>query len=276
MALVMDHVVLLVDDLDRASNDFEAPGFTVEPGGDHGNNLTHNALIFFEDGTFLELFAIKSGWRASLIRFLYRAGALGFLGRTAKHGTLFRFIELANTSEGLADFCLLASSVHEVNDAVKRAGLHAPDAMSTLRVRPDGREVRWQMVSLPAAGLPFLRTPYVPTIRPEPELTHHKNGAKGIARLQIESPDPSTLSLLYARLLGTEPRPAKGQNGGPRTFQVGSALIDIVQAKGASDARGARRSSRGLRTVALKASTGAPSYVLGPARTHGADIRLIA
>lgn len=242
MALVMDHVVLLVDDLDRASNDFEALGFTVEPGGDHGNNLTHNALIFFEDGTFLELFAIKSGWRASLIRFLYRAGALSFMARSAKHGTLFRFIELADMPEGLADFCLLASSVDEANQAVEQAGLRAPDAMSTSRVRPDGGEVRWEMVSLPAAGLPFLRTPYVPTIRPEPELTRHKNGAKGIARLQIQSPDPSTLSLLYAHLLGTEPLPAKGEHGGPWTFQVGSALIDIVEAKGASDAGGAQRS----------------------------------
>jgi hypothetical protein len=94
MSLVMDHVIILVDDLERASADFEALGFTVTPGGEHGEGLTHNALIHFADGTFFELFAYKRGWRASVLRWLYRAGGLGFL---APPGTATRTLDPTHT-----------------------------------------------------------------------------------------------------------------------------------------------------------------------------------
>ncbi|MBW2551150.1 MAG: VOC family protein [Deltaproteobacteria bacterium] len=93
MSLVMDHVIILVDDLEAASADFEALGFTVTPGGEHGEGLSHNALIHFADGTFFELLAFKRGWRASVLRSLYRAGALGFVARSRRRGGMFRFIE---------------------------------------------------------------------------------------------------------------------------------------------------------------------------------------
>ena len=95
MSLVMDHVIILVDELERASADFRALGLTVTPGGEHGEGLSHNALIYFADGTFLELLAFKRGRRTSVLRWLYRRGALGFLARSRRRGGLFRFIELS-------------------------------------------------------------------------------------------------------------------------------------------------------------------------------------
>ena len=53
----LDHLVILVRDLGRAVREYEKLGFTVIPGGEHADGLTHNALICFEDGSYLELVA---------------------------------------------------------------------------------------------------------------------------------------------------------------------------------------------------------------------------
>ena len=277
MSLVMDHVIILVDDLERASADFEALGFTVTPGGEHGEGLTHNALIHFADGTFFELFAYKRGWRASVLRWLYRAGGLGFLARSRRRGALFRFIELSGMPEGLVDFCLLADSLKAATDATEQANLPTPDPLSSSRVRPDGQEVRWDIISILTPALPFLRSPYAPLIAPDPEATHHDNGAQGIARLQIESPDPATLTQLYTRLLGTAPLARNQEHGVASVFRVGSGMLEIVETEPRpSAAHRTRVPPRALRSLTLKAPPGTAARTLDLARTHGANIHLMA
>ena len=51
----LDHLVILVRDLELASTDYESLGFAVTPGGEHADGLTRNALVPFQDGTYLEL-----------------------------------------------------------------------------------------------------------------------------------------------------------------------------------------------------------------------------
>src|SRR4030088_924396 len=53
----LDHVVLVVLDLAAAVADHRARGFTVTPGGEHAGGLTHNALVGFQDGSYLEIIA---------------------------------------------------------------------------------------------------------------------------------------------------------------------------------------------------------------------------
>jgi catechol 2,3-dioxygenase-like lactoylglutathione lyase family enzyme len=71
----LDHLVILVRDLDQAVREYEVLGFTVTPGGEHADGLTRNALIPFRDGSYLELVAFLDpedprenvwGWRAFL------------------------------------------------------------------------------------------------------------------------------------------------------------------------------------------------------------------
>ena len=52
----IDHIVIAVPDLDVARKSYEALGFTVVPGGRHPVG-THNALIAFADGAYVELIA---------------------------------------------------------------------------------------------------------------------------------------------------------------------------------------------------------------------------
>lgn len=66
MPFQIDHVVIAVSDLARAVADYRALGFTVLEGGVHASDATHNALIGFADGTYLELLA--STGRAARLR----------------------------------------------------------------------------------------------------------------------------------------------------------------------------------------------------------------
>src|SRR3972149_10155128 len=52
-----DHAILAVWDLQAARADFHELGFTSVYGGQHHGGRTHNALIAFADGSYLELMA---------------------------------------------------------------------------------------------------------------------------------------------------------------------------------------------------------------------------
>ena len=52
----IDHLVIVVPELEAAVATYRGLGFTVVPGGRHPIG-THNALIAFTDGSYLELIA---------------------------------------------------------------------------------------------------------------------------------------------------------------------------------------------------------------------------
>ncbi len=59
MTFALDHVVIAVNDLDRAVADYQALGFTVYPGGVHHGGVSHNALVVFADGAYFEIIAYR-------------------------------------------------------------------------------------------------------------------------------------------------------------------------------------------------------------------------
>jgi hypothetical protein len=64
---VLDHVVLVVKDLDAASAGFRARGFRLKPGRLHPNNLL-NRHIKFGDGSSLELMMVQGAPRDAMAR----------------------------------------------------------------------------------------------------------------------------------------------------------------------------------------------------------------
>src|SRR5207237_4721491 len=128
----LDHVVLVVLDLDAAAAEHRSRGFTVTAGGEHAGGLTHNALVGFQDGSYLELIAFHD-----------LAAARG------KHS----WAPVAERGGGWADFALLSgellSDVKAVGDLVARP----PEDGG--RTRPDGVKVAWRLARL-EKPLPFL------------------------------------------------------------------------------------------------------------------------
>src|SRR5205809_8052880 len=97
-SLRIDHVVILVNELSKATDDYTSLGFTVVQGGEHADGLTHNALISFADGAYLELIAFK---------------------RHAPEHVFYR----GEGAEGLVTYALLPSDINHSISAAKQRGL---------------------------------------------------------------------------------------------------------------------------------------------------------
>ena len=119
MTLPLDHLVILVPDLDAAITDYRALGFSVHPGGTHADGATHNALVVFADGSYLELIA-----------FLRPAPQQHRWGGHAARG-----------HAGFIDFALLPSSVGAVVADANARGLPYLGPHDGGRLRPDGERL---------------------------------------------------------------------------------------------------------------------------------------
>ena len=174
----IDHVVLVVTDLGRAVDDHRARGFTVTPGGEHAGGLTHNALVGFADGAYLELIAFHDA-----------AAARG------KHS----WQPVAERGGGWADFALASDDL--AADAAALAELLKRPPESGGRTRPDGVAVAWQSARL-LAPLPFLIEDI--TLRqvrvPSGAQAAHANGTRGIAGVVLGARDVGATTARYEQL----------------------------------------------------------------------------
>src|SRR5579863_617788 len=93
----IDHLVIAVRDLESAISNFTRAGFTVVRGGKHPIG-THNALIAFTHGSYLELIA--------------------FL----KPNTGHRWQAALQKGSGIVDFCMSTDDLEADIESMRRAG----------------------------------------------------------------------------------------------------------------------------------------------------------
>ena len=199
MKFALDHVVIAFHDLAHAIDDHRARGFNVLIGGRHPGRTSHNALVVFDDGSYLELIAwtgpgpAPDRWHDLLSR----------------HG------------EGLMDFALIPEDVPRAIAEASARGLRLEGPVDGGRVRPDGRELKWQTARQDTFDLPFLCGDVTPREWRVPggEARRHPNGATGIAEVTVAVNDPEISRARYAALLGVT-------LDGP-TFTLGSTRITL-------------------------------------------------
>ncbi|MBI2155157.1 MAG: VOC family protein [Candidatus Rokubacteria bacterium] len=122
----IDHLVVVVPDLAAASRNYEQLGFTVVPGGRHPVG-THNALISFTDGSYIELIA--------------------FYEPSPDH----RWWAPLQKGGGLVDFCMQTDDLRGDTAMFRQAGVQIDDPKPLSRVRPDGYKLSW-VLSIPQLG----------------------------------------------------------------------------------------------------------------------------
>lgn len=173
----IDHVVLVVLDMDAAVAEHRARGFTVTPGGEHTGGLTHNALVGFRDGSYLELIAFHD-----------------FAAARGKHS----WAPIAERGGGWADFALLSSDLSGDVAALGELVARAPEDGG--RTRPDGVAIAWRVARL-EKPLPFLIQDL--TARelrvPRGDAATHANGTTGLS-VVLGATDPARVAERYAAL----------------------------------------------------------------------------
>lgn len=187
----IDHIVIISPDLNTAVDNARQAGFTVVPGGTHSDGRTHNALIGFADGSYIELIAPT--------------------GESAD-GDHRWFARLRNGG-GLVDFCLLGERLNQETGSIRDRGVDYPAPSALGRNRPDGQRIDWLLSIPPGAvgdsGWPFLiedltardlRVPHEAS-----ELTH-ENNAQGIAGITVLVKNLAVSTREYEAILGTSAR----------------------------------------------------------------------
>ncbi|MFJ8313366.1 MULTISPECIES: VOC family protein [unclassified Streptomyces] len=167
------HVLCKVDDVRSVVRDYEKLGFTVEFGS--SPERAHNALLWFEEGPFIEFFQLPPAFR-----FLK-------LPMAAVHGTAAgeRLARWARPGEGWRDLALETDTTELVgaHGTLRASGVHISRVMKGRRIRPDGDLVRYQFLAARPARLPFVVSAYDPPQRPA--AVHHPNGARRITRVRL-------------------------------------------------------------------------------------------
>ena len=236
----LDHLVILVRDLELASADYGRLGFAVTPGGEHADGLTRNALVPFEDGTYFELVSFLDpedptdnvwGWR-------------GFYPR-----------------EGLIDYCVASDDLDADVRRLESLGFGVDGPDDGGRRLPDGTKIRWRVARIRQEGriFPFLIEDLTPReLRvPGDPATEHPNGAKGVSRLDISASDAKRATDSLAALADTE---------GPVRF--GACELSPVTAQGGD--------TTGFGPSAVELVGGVRETALDPFLAHGVDVRLRA
>jgi catechol 2,3-dioxygenase-like lactoylglutathione lyase family enzyme len=254
MSLTIDHAVIVVYDLERAHSDYTEMGFTVVEGGRHADGLTHNALVSFADGSYLELIAFIES--PPDIHPFYRA-----------HG-----------AEGLVTYALLPDNIEREIDRARRKGLHLAGPLRGGRSRPDGVRIEWQTARPDTHDLPFLcadvtarelRVPYGPA-------TLHSNGITGIAAVTVVVHDLQKSKQRYAALLGSEPLPhGPYHNARSASFQAGASVVTLVEPEQGRMLDHLRTHGEGPYALSLLAGEGRQIEPLDPDKTHGVELEVV-
>ncbi len=201
----LDHLVILVRDLDQAVRDYEGLGFAVTPGGEHADGLTRNALIPFRDGSYLELVA--------------------FLNPEDPRENVWGWRTFLPSGGGLIDYCAASDDLGADIRGLEERGLGVEGPTDGGRRLPDGTEIRWRVARIRQDGrlLPFLIEDITPrSLRvPGGPAAEHPNGATGISRLELAAESTEMAVRDLAALIG-----APGDTEGP--LQLGGCTISPV------------------------------------------------
>ncbi len=217
----LDHIVILVDDLAEGVERYTALGFTVTPGGEHAGGLTHNALVAFEDGSYLELLAFMRPVAQGEV-----PSGLSTLTR--------RWLERAPAGEGLLDFALLPTEIGADIVVAAERGLPLEGPLPGGRRRPDAQDVAWSLGIPATPDLPFLCADITPReLRvPGGSAREHANRSVGVAGVNVLVRDLDASVGRYRALLGREPKPGTAAaSPGARTaaFALDRATITLAE-----------------------------------------------
>ena len=205
----IDHLVIVVHDLDQAAKDYEQLGFTVVPGGKHPAVGSHNALISFADSSYLEIIA--------------------FYREALDH----RWWNSLQQGERLVDYCMQTDDLVGDTKRLRDAGVAIKDPVPLSRTRPDGYELKW-LLSLSTGShrgvAPILIQDVTPRQERIPQNFNHKNGAAGIATVTIAAGEISSIERWTKAVLAQDGTAITHEDFAARgrRYKIGPHVLDFL------------------------------------------------
>jgi len=189
-----DHAIIAVSQLEQAIADFKALGFNAFYGGQHADGKTHNGLIVFADGGYLELLAPVNPDFMSAMDTV----------------DLSSFLDFVAKGDGWAGFALLADDIEAAEAAMRGRNLPISDPAANSRLRPDGEKLAWRTISIDDSRTPFFiadDTPRVWRVPDDPDKISQANGVTGVIGITIAVQKLEKGIERYRAILGQEPGP---------------------------------------------------------------------
>jgi len=252
MIQAIDHLVVVVKDLDEAAKDYEQLGFTVVPGGKHPVG-SHNALISFRDGSYLEIIA--------------------FYREALDH----RWWDPLSKGERFVDFCFQTDDLRTDTGTLRDAGVAINDPVPWSRKRPDGYELKW-LLSLATGShrgvAPFLIEDVTPRSERVPQEFHHQNGIGGIDKVIVAVRELAQIEKWYGALLGVKAEKIAGDELGAEGlgYRAGPHVLEFLTPRAATSPLIDWLRIYGPSPYAAILTGGVSPSMLNPALTHGANL----
>lgn len=181
----IDHVVVLVRDLDKAREAYERMGFTLTPRGFHTLGSQNHCVMFGSD--YVELLAVPR-----------------------PHPAMQAFTDFLATGEGLGAIALATDDALGLHASLAADGIVADAPLDFSRPVEGLGEARFRIVQLPPEASPgcrlFACQHFTRDLVWRPELRRHANGAAGIAAVAVVAEDVEAAAARYGKLLAARPQ----------------------------------------------------------------------
>ncbi|MCK1354020.1 VOC family protein [Bradyrhizobium sp. CW7] len=208
----IDHAVVMVQDLDKAAENYRQLGFTISPRGTHSAHMgTGNYTIMF-DPDYMEL--------------------LGVLAATEHNAPARAFLD--QRGEGIERIAFTAVDSTAGAEEIRARGLEpiGPTDFERPVTLPDGtisaakfRTFMWPTAEAPGGVRIFACQHKTPETVWIPELMKHANAAKRIKQILIATPEPAKEAADLGQLIDREP---KAEADGAVTVPSGGDRAEFV------------------------------------------------
>lgn len=199
----IDHVVVLVRDLDKAQKAYARMGFTSTPRGLHSLGSQNHCLMFGSD--YVELLAVPK-----------------------PHPALRHYTDFLARGEGLGAIALATDDAQGLHAGLATGGITADAPFDFSRPVDGLGEARFRIVQLPPHASPgcrmFACQHFTRDLVWRAEYGRHANGAMEIAAVAVVAEDPEAAAASYGKLF--DARPLEIEEG--LLVQTGSAPIALA------------------------------------------------
>ena len=166
----LSHVIYKTDNLEKSVEEFRSQGFKVDYGSKYN---THNALIYFSKGPYIELVPrAPVSWFSKF--------TLKIIGRSK---LVKRFNDWDNSDTGFFEICLENYGNNFTVESEILNNNNEPFFITkSKRLDPDDRLLKWKLLFPLNIKLPFMMTYF--NIDPKPKNYIHPNGIKRIKEVK--------------------------------------------------------------------------------------------